>query len=106
MKIGLISPAGVTTSDENLAKIFNENKELNNYIQSFTHAISSGLLVIASLTPDDIEIKLIDENFDIIDYNESYDLIGISAMTHQATRAYEIADAFRKKGIPAAWPKS
>ncbi len=102
MKIGLISPAGVTTGDENLGHIFNENRDLKNYIQSFTRAISSGLLVIASLTPKDIEITLIDENFDNIDYDEDFGLIGISAMTHQATRAYEIADEFRRRGIQVA----
>ena len=29
-----------------------------------------------------------------------YDLVGITAMTHQATRAYEIADRFRAEGVP------
>ncbi|MBN2159007.1 MAG: B12-binding domain-containing radical SAM protein [Spirochaetes bacterium] len=100
MKIGLISPVGVTTSDVLLSHIFDENRDLNNYIQSFTRAISSGLLVIASLTPEDIEIKLIDDNFDRIDYDERFDLIGISAMTHQSTRAYEIANEFKKRGVP------
>jgi radical SAM superfamily enzyme YgiQ (UPF0313 family) len=55
------------------------------------------LLTIASLTPQDIEIKIIDEHFEDIDFNAEYDLVGITAMTQQAFRAYEIADAFRRK---------
>jgi len=42
----------------------------------------------------DAEIELIDENIEDIDFNQDYDLVAITAMTQQATRAYEIARRF------------
>jgi len=58
-----------------------------------------GLMVVAALTPSGIEIDYLDEGFEQINFNIRYDLIGISAMTQQATRAYEIADEFRARGV-------
>jgi radical SAM superfamily enzyme YgiQ (UPF0313 family) len=58
------------------------------------------LLTIAALTPADIEIKVIDDHYENIDFNEKFDLVGITAMTQQAFRAYEIAAEFRKRNIP------
>lgn len=58
-----------------------------------------GLLTVAALTPADIEVELILEDFAPIDYDRNYDLVGISAMTHTAQRAYQIAGEFRARGI-------
>ncbi len=58
------------------------------------------LLVIAALTPKDIEIEIIDENIEKIDFDKKVDLVGITTMTASSPRAYEIADRFREKGIP------
>jgi len=58
-----------------------------------------GLGIVAALTPDHWEVELIDENFERFSYKEA-DLVGITALTSSVTRAYEIADVFRKKGIP------
>lgn len=102
MKIGLINPKGLKTNDNNLVEIFQRTSSVQSYTDSLSGAFGSGLLVIAALTPDHIEIEFIDENFDDIDFNEGYDLIGISAMTHQASRAYEIADEFRRRGVVVA----
>jgi radical SAM superfamily enzyme YgiQ (UPF0313 family) len=60
---------------------------------------SLSLLTIAALTPAKINISIIDENFDKINFNEKYDIVGISAMTQEVVRAYEIADEFRKRGV-------
>lgn len=61
-----------------------------------------GLLYIASLTPDDWDITIIDENREIPDYvkMEKPDLVGITSFTSQAERAYEIARIFRNKKVP------
>ena len=61
-----------------------------------------GLLVIAGLTPDDWEVSVIDENVVAPDYSRlpRPDLVGISAFTSQAPRAYEVASGFRARGIP------
>jgi len=58
-----------------------------------------GLITLASHTPEDVEIVLIDESVDKIDFDEKYDLVGITVMTPLAPRAYWIADKFREKGI-------
>jgi radical SAM superfamily enzyme YgiQ (UPF0313 family) len=57
------------------------------------------LLTIAAVTPENYEIEFIDEDFEEIDFTNKFDIVGISAMTQQALRAYEIADKFRAIGI-------
>lgn len=57
-----------------------------------------GLGVIAGLTPDEWDVELIDENFDKFVYREA-DLVGITALTSAAFRAYEIAELYRGKGV-------
>ena len=49
------------------------------------------LNIIASLTPEDIEVTLVEELVEDIDFTKKYDLVGITLMTAQAKRAYEIA---------------
>ena len=57
-----------------------------------------GLLQLAGLTPKDVEVKIIEEFVEDVDFDADYDLIGISAFTSQASRAYKIADEFKKRG--------
>ncbi|MBI4720646.1 MAG: B12-binding domain-containing radical SAM protein [Chitinivibrionia bacterium] len=61
-----------------------------------------GLLVLAGLTPPDWEITIVDENLGMRDYLRMPrpDLVGVSAFTSQAPRAYEVAAEFRSRGIP------
>lgn len=58
-----------------------------------------GLGIIAALTPDDIHVELIDENIKPFQYKEA-DLVGLTAFTSNATRAYEIAALYRDKNVP------
>ena len=61
-----------------------------------------GLLVLAALTPKDWDITVIDENLGLPDYAgmPQPDLVGITAFSSQAPRAYEIASEFRARGVP------
>ena len=61
-----------------------------------------GLLVIAAMTPRDWEISVFDENMKLPDYSTlpAPDLVGISAFSSQADRAYTIATEFRRRGVP------
>ncbi len=61
-----------------------------------------GLLVLAGLTPPEWDVTLIDENLERPDYATlpRPDLVGITAFTSQANRAYEIAGEFRGMGVP------
>ena len=60
-----------------------------------------GLLVLAGLTPPEWEITVIDENLRVPDYSAMPrpDLVGITAFTSQASRAYELAEKFRSRGV-------
>jgi len=55
--------------------------------------------IIAALTPGNWDIELIDENFERFEYKDA-DMVGLTALTSQVTRAYEIAQIFKKKNIP------
>ena len=99
MKIALISPKGRLLGENPKLREFWENSKEIQFYKRFWSGISSGLLVIGALTPKDIDVVLVDENVEVINFDEDYDLVALSAMTQQASRAYEIADEFRKKGI-------
>jgi len=58
-----------------------------------------GLLTLAALTPPDCEVRLLDEEVEEIDFDDETDLVGISALTITANRAYEIADEYRRRGV-------
>jgi radical SAM superfamily enzyme YgiQ (UPF0313 family) len=60
-----------------------------------------GLLVLAGMTPPEWEITLIDENLRTPDYSAMPrpDLVGITAFTSQASRAYDLAGEFRSRGV-------
>jgi radical SAM superfamily enzyme YgiQ (UPF0313 family) len=58
-------------------------------------------LYVAASMPPYVETQIIDEDVEPIDFDTDADLIGISFMTYNAPRAYEIADRFRvEKGKP------
>jgi radical SAM superfamily enzyme YgiQ (UPF0313 family) len=58
-----------------------------------------GLGIVATLTPENWDVEILDENFERFVYREA-DLVGITALTSSVTRAYELADIYREKGIP------
>jgi len=60
-----------------------------------------GLMVLAALTPPEWDISIVDENLGPPDYPAMPrpDLVGITAFTSQANRAYEVAAHFRSLGV-------
>ena len=60
------------------------------------------LMVLAGLTPSEWKISIVDENLGVPDYPAMPrpDLVGITAFTSQANRAYEVATHFRRLGVP------
>jgi radical SAM superfamily enzyme YgiQ (UPF0313 family) len=60
------------------------------------------LMVLAGLTPAEWETTIVDENLGTPDYTAMPrpDLVGITAFTSQANRAYEVAAHFRRLGVP------
>lgn len=53
---------------------------------------------VAAVTPPGVELKIVDEAFEKIDFEEKVDLVGITAQTPVAPRAYQIAEKFKKRG--------
>lgn len=86
MKITLISPK--------------QEKGLTNI--SFFKLPPQGLIQLAALTTPDWEIEIIDENITPIpiDFDNPTDLVGLTAVTAQAQRAYQIAEQFKSRGVP------
>jgi len=60
------------------------------------------LMVLAGLTPPEWDISILDENRGAPDYPSMPrpDLVGVTAFTSQANRAYEVAAQFRRLGVP------
>ncbi len=96
MKVALIYPR--------FEKFLTNNPELDEgltkyFLGDFTTPPSLGIPILASLTPDDVDLVFLDDNCgDHIDFSVKYDLVGINCFTPQATRAFEIADGFRANG--------
>ena len=70
-----------------------------------TYIPQLGLQVLAELVPDGHQVDIIDEVFgpQVTDTHltpEHYDFVGLTAYSSGATRAYEIAAACRKQGLP------
>jgi hypothetical protein len=53
-------------------------------------------LSVAASMPSGVETRIIDENVEPVDFDTGADLIGISFMTFNAPRAYEIAAPARR----------
>jgi len=61
---------------------------------------SLSLHVLAGLTPEEHEVKIVEEVLGIANCDENCDLVGISCFTSNIRRGYELADKFRLRGIP------
>ena len=57
------------------------------------------LAILGSLIPKEIDVELIDENVEDIDFNARTDLVFLTFFTVSATRGYQIADTFRDKDV-------
>lgn len=88
MKIKLIAPSNISSN----LKDSMDGKLLTLYPKY-------GLLLLASLTPDDWKVKIIDESIENDCVNETVDLVGITVTSSKAPRAYKIAETYRSKNI-------
>jgi radical SAM superfamily enzyme YgiQ (UPF0313 family) len=56
--------------------------------------------ILKGLTPDDVECRLIDERLEEVPDHIDADLVAITAETYTARRAYQIASACERDGVP------
>lgn len=96
MKIALIIPKNGLENEKSFYDYsFHASFLMSRKYISYLLAIPT----LTSLTPDEHNVIVIDENIEDIDYSIQVDLVGISVRTMFATRAYQISGMFRKKGI-------
>ena len=73
-----------------------------NFFTKFSYP-SLTLQQIAAITPREHTIDIVDERYENINFDKTYDLVGISCLTYNSLRGYEIADIYRKRGIPVVF---
>lgn len=55
---------------------------------------------IAAVTPPDTEVRIVDEAYEKVPFDEKFDLVGITAQTPAAPRGYQVSREFKRRGIP------
>jgi radical SAM superfamily enzyme YgiQ (UPF0313 family) len=101
MKLGMIAMSGIRAHDEELTKL---GLTLPGFVERskvIASLPSLGLLTLAGMTPNDVELDYI-EVADITQAPEGvgdYDAVAISSFSAQMNEAYEIADRYRDAGI-------
>jgi radical SAM superfamily enzyme YgiQ (UPF0313 family) len=56
--------------------------------------------LLKALTPPEVAFEFVDERLETVDPEAEADLIAFTVETFTARRAYELADTFRRRGIP------
>lgn len=59
-----------------------------------------GLAALAARTPADVAIRFLDDANEVLPEDDRPDLLAMSVETFTARRAYQIADAYRARGVP------
>jgi radical SAM superfamily enzyme YgiQ (UPF0313 family) len=100
MKIGLLALSGIVVRTERIAKLGVTLPGFVNRGKIIASLPSLALLIIAAITPKDIELEYV-EIPDINQHriNPDFDLVAISTYSAQVFEAYELADRYRKNGI-------
>lgn len=103
MKLALISPKGVGmgTNDENkwTEELYDSLSGIDSLRELMSCANSPLLTVAAILESFFDEMEYIDEEIEDIDWEKHYDMVAMSFMTQQASRAFEIAGKFKEEGV-------
>lgn len=101
MRIGLIAMSGVRVRTEALAELGVTLPQFVSRGRIVASLPSLGLLTVAGLTPDGIDIayREVEGPADQAPL-EDFDLVGISSYTARIDAAYALADRYRAAGIP------
>ncbi len=102
MRIGLIAMSGIRACDEELLQLGLTLPGFVERSKTIASLPSLGLLTLAGMTPACHEVDYI-EMPEVVPAEElplDYDLIGISTYSAQIFEAYQLADMYRKCGIP------
>jgi radical SAM superfamily enzyme YgiQ (UPF0313 family) len=55
--------------------------------------------ILAALSPGH-DVTVVDQDWDGVPFDGAFDLVGITATSYSSQRAFDIADAFRRRGVP------
>ena len=101
MRIGLIAMSGVRVRNPDLVALGVTLPQFVERGKVVASLPSLGLLTVAALTPDDVEVAY--REIDALPAEgplEPFDLVGISSFTAQIDEAYTLADRYRAAGVP------
>ena len=79
-------------------KHYSTQIEIAKLLGKRTGGVPLALPVIAALTPDNYKIKIVDEDISSLPRRFKPDIVGISMITSNSDRGYELARIYRKKG--------
>ena len=100
MKIGLIAMSGVRVRNKELAELGVTLPGFVNRGKVIASLPSLGLLTVAGLTPDDIEVEYVEVDALPNDgLPGDFDLVAISSFTAMIDDAYELAGRYRDAGV-------
>ncbi len=103
MKIGLIAMSGVRVMTPELAELGVTLPQFVNRGKVVASLPSLGLLTVAALTPEDVEVVYVEigeVGNSTVEEIGTFDLVGISSFTAQIDEAYVLADRYRAAGVP------
>ncbi len=92
MRVLIVAPAW-----NNIRKPWNV---VQNTLRRFSLSANLTISYLAGLTPSHIDVEIVDEAFEPVDFNIDADLVAITSKSVFIERAYEIADTFRERGVP------
>ena len=90
MKILLVDPA-----EQMSAHSWSEVQDITG---RFGYMPNLALPTLASLIPNDVEVTIVDETVEPLDFTQEWDLVGITGYITDQTRMFQIADEFRRRG--------
>jgi radical SAM superfamily enzyme YgiQ (UPF0313 family) len=102
VRIGLIAMSGVRVRTPALAALGVSLPQFVNRGKVIASLPSLGLLTVAGLTPEDVDVQY-REFADVPPEDselERFDLVGISSFAAQIDEAYALADRYRAMGVP------
>lgn len=71
--------------------------------KSKLYFVGLAMPLLAAMTPDEFEVKIILETIEDIDFDMDVDIVGIGSMGHAVIRSIDIAKEFKKEARRYLW---
>jgi radical SAM superfamily enzyme YgiQ (UPF0313 family) len=72
---------------------------IRSVVEESGRLLIASLATVAALVPPEFDVAIVDENVEPIDFDGTYDLVGITSFPSQLYRAEEIAREFSRRGV-------